>query len=200
MPLNCAYRRGKISCRRSRSGSKRRCSKKYGCSKSKVRIIVNKGLLTKYGYSMSKTAAQRHYALSRAVSAYGYLPVMRKVNVLFVFNKNRHSNLAKVATSDKKWLMKTYKNKASARKSYRRKSKRRSGRKSRRRSGSRKSRRRSGRKSRRRSGSRKSKRRSGRKSRRRSGSRRSKRRSGRKSRRRSGSRKSKRRRISRRST
>jgi len=77
--------------------------------RSPVRIVIkNKGSLTKLGYSMSKSSQSRHVALGKAVRKYGYRSVMGKVNALYVFNKNNNPSLAKKASSDKKWLKKTY--------------------------------------------------------------------------------------------
>lgn len=77
--------------------------------RKKVRISITKpGSLSKYGYSMSKTAIARRRALSKAVKSYGYGTVMRKVNALYVFNKKKHPGIAKKATADKKWLREKY--------------------------------------------------------------------------------------------
>lgn len=78
-------------------------------SRKKVRISITKpGSLSKYGYSMSKTAVARRRALAKAVKVYGYGTVMRKVNALYVFNKKKHPGIAKKATGDKKWLREKY--------------------------------------------------------------------------------------------
>lgn len=87
----------------------RRKSPRKRSRKSKVRISISKpGSLSKYGYNMSKTAASRRKALSKAVKVYGYGTVMRKVNALYVFNKKKHPGLARKASGDKSWLREKY--------------------------------------------------------------------------------------------
>lgn len=105
-----AYSRRKSPRKRSRKSiSRRRSTKNPRKSTRKVRISISKpGSLSKYGYSMSKTAASRHKALSKAVKAYGYGSIMRKVNAIYVFNKKKHPDLARKASRDKSWLREKY--------------------------------------------------------------------------------------------
>ena len=69
---------------------------------------VKKGTLTKYGYKMNDPAASRHRALKKAIKNNGRNVVMKKVNVLYVWNKNRNKKIAKIAASDKAWIRKNY--------------------------------------------------------------------------------------------
>lgn len=66
--------------------------------------ILHPHSLSKYGYSLSKTSNKRRIALLKALHKFGYSSVMKKVNALYVFNKNLHPITAKKASSDKKWL------------------------------------------------------------------------------------------------
>jgi hypothetical protein len=78
-------------------------------SKSKVRIPVRKsGELKKYGYDIYISAAERRAALAKAVKKYGALSVFRKLNVLVIFNKNKHPDLSKKFKSDRDWVGKNY--------------------------------------------------------------------------------------------
>jgi hypothetical protein len=52
-------------------------------------VISKEGSLSKYGYKASKTVHARKIALVKAVKANGYLKVMRRVNAIYVLNKNR---------------------------------------------------------------------------------------------------------------
>lgn len=90
--------------RRSHRKSKRRSRRK-----KPVRIKLTKeGSLGRFGYRMYDSAKKRHQALAKAVEYHGYLPVFRRVNVLYVFNKNKRVDLAMIAEKDKRWLRKTY--------------------------------------------------------------------------------------------
>jgi hypothetical protein len=73
--------------------------------KSPVKIqITNTGSLTSLGYSLYESTSIRRNALKKAVDKFGYGSVMKKINALYVFNKNNYKELAKRASSDKKWL------------------------------------------------------------------------------------------------
>lgn len=72
-------------------------------------IITKKGDLEKFGYYLTEPKASvRREALAKAVKAYGYLSVMRKVNALAVLHRGVDEKYAKRAESDKNWLKKTY--------------------------------------------------------------------------------------------
>lgn len=74
-------------------------------SKPKVRIKVkHPGSLDKYGYSLGKSDLSRHRALNKAVIAYGRTKTLRKVNLLYVYNKNKHPKIAAKARKDVRWL------------------------------------------------------------------------------------------------
>ena len=50
---------------------------------------LKKGDLSQYGYSSDKPMEARHKSISKAVKKYGSTPVFRKLNALYVYNKNR---------------------------------------------------------------------------------------------------------------
>lgn len=78
-------------------------------SKSPVRLKLRKEhSLTKFNYKIKDNKEKRHRALKKAVKSYGYLPVMRRINVLYVFNKNKNPYIARKMTVDKEWLKKNY--------------------------------------------------------------------------------------------
>ena len=52
------------------------------------------GSLTKYGYHANKSAVVRRAALKKAAEANGYNEVVKRLNVLYIYNKNRHPELA----------------------------------------------------------------------------------------------------------
>jgi hypothetical protein len=101
----CKKKPGPKKSRRKKSPSKSRRK-----SRSNVRIkITSPGSLTKYGYRMNKSAESRRRALRKAVRAYGYSKTMSKVNLLYIYNKNKNKSIARKASADKKWLIRTYK-------------------------------------------------------------------------------------------
>jgi len=78
--------------------------------KGKIQKIgpVQKGLLRKYGYSMTKTAEMRRIALKKAIKTYGKNSVIRKVNAIVVWNKYKNPTLSNKAKNDVKWIQKNY--------------------------------------------------------------------------------------------
>ena len=69
---------------------------------------LKKGQLTKFGYSTKKTARTRHTAINKAVRKYGPLSMYRKLNVLAIYNKNKHKRTAKIAKSDRNYIGKLH--------------------------------------------------------------------------------------------
>lgn len=69
--------------------------------------------LGKYGYSdiIHKKASERRESLDDAIRQYGSVPVLRKVNVLEILNRNTNPKLATKFEMDKKWIERMYKRK-----------------------------------------------------------------------------------------
>jgi hypothetical protein len=110
--------KGSISRRsyRKRSGSRVRS----GCVKSKGlrsrglrsnRVIpkLRKGTLSKYGYTIKEKSSERHNALDKAIKAYGYSTVIKKLNAVRTLTKNTFPKNAEVYSNDIKYLQKKYK-------------------------------------------------------------------------------------------
>ncbi len=73
---------------------------------NKVIPKLMKGDLVKYGYHLDLSMLKRHDALNQAIQEYGALSVFRKLNALYVLNKNRaNGNLFK---KDRDWIRKSY--------------------------------------------------------------------------------------------
>jgi hypothetical protein len=88
-----------------RSHSRRgRKSRRVTRSKSKVRIPIRRGTLSKYGYKSSKLAKVRRSSLKKAVKHEGYLPVFRKLIALSTLQKNRNPLLSKKFRSDARYV------------------------------------------------------------------------------------------------
>jgi hypothetical protein len=78
-------------------------------SRSKVRIPVRKeDFLKRYGYGVYEPEKVRHSALSQAVQAYGASSVVKKLNVLMIYNKNNHPALSKKFARDRDWVSKKW--------------------------------------------------------------------------------------------
>lgn len=67
------------------------------------KLNLESGDLTSLGYHTKDVRATRHKALGRAIKKYGYVPVMRKINVLANLNVNR-PKLHKIFRNDVEWL------------------------------------------------------------------------------------------------
>jgi hypothetical protein len=81
-------------------------SKKRG-TKGKQLFILKKGELTKYGYHSNLTETQRHDALKKALSVIKPLSLYRKLDALYILNKNVNPSLAKLFQDDANWVKTT---------------------------------------------------------------------------------------------
>lgn len=98
-------------------------------SKSMVRIgPLKKGDLHKYGYHdvRAMSTAQRQKALARAAHSNNYASVIRKLNALYVLNRNTKPDVAQIFHRDQKWLSSQYQMKKSKSMAHKSKSKSRS--------------------------------------------------------------------------
>lgn len=78
-----------------------------------VKIAVKKGGLLKYGYKASHTKLGRYRALNRAVRGtmrkgftrrQSIVKIMRRLNVLTIYFKNKNPKLSKLFRADMLWL------------------------------------------------------------------------------------------------
>ncbi len=122
---------------------RRDCIKGRGLHPSRKgpRVIpkLKKGLLEKYGYHGREPVAKRHTALRKAERAYGSTNLIRKLNAIYVLNRNTSPSLAAKFKADENWVRRTFGEDAGGRRRSRRRSPRK---RSRRRSRSRNGRRR----------------------------------------------------------
>lgn len=87
------------------------CITRRGSSNSGIKIgPIRKGELSQYGYSSIKTLSviQRRNALKKAVESLGSLSVWRKVNLLYVYNKNKNKQVAAAFNADRNWIKTLY--------------------------------------------------------------------------------------------
>ena len=88
------------------------CIKAVGLSKKRGRkgkqlFTLKKGDLTRYGYHVNKSDKERHEALQEAVKHNKPLSIYRKLNALFVLNKNKKPSMAKLYRDDANWVQTT---------------------------------------------------------------------------------------------
>ena len=74
-------------------------------STSPVRIHLKSiGALSRFGYAAHESMHARHAALLEAARHNGATEVVKRLNVLYIYNKNHHPALAKLFRSDLHWL------------------------------------------------------------------------------------------------
>lgn len=73
-------------------------------SKTRKLFVLKKGELTKHGYHADLSENKRHEALKKARSEYTPLSLFRKLNAVYVLNKNRDKKRAAIFKADAKWV------------------------------------------------------------------------------------------------
>ena len=69
---------------------------------------LKQGDLKNSGYDHTDSAEKRHTALIKAVSIYGPLSTLRKLNAIAVLNKNVGPTRAKIYRTDRDWVKKIF--------------------------------------------------------------------------------------------
>lgn len=87
-----------------KSRCKRNNKKYHRTSKCNVLFHLEKGTLTKFGYSMKNSQQSRHKSLKKAIKSVKPLSIYRKLNAIYILNKNKHPDNAKVFKNDAEWL------------------------------------------------------------------------------------------------
>ena len=87
----------RITCKRNNTKYKRH-------NKCNVLFHLEKGTLSKFGYSMKNSQQTRHKSLKKAIKSVKPLSVYRRLNALYVLNKNKHPENAKIFKDDAEWL------------------------------------------------------------------------------------------------
>ena len=72
--------------------------------KSRKLFVLKKGHLTKYGYHADLSENKRHEALKKALGEYTSLSLFRKLNAVYVLNKNRDKKRAATFKADANWV------------------------------------------------------------------------------------------------
>lgn len=74
-----------------------------------VKIKLNpefSGSLSAFGYRMNDDHSTRRDALSNAMTFWGSTYVIRKLNVLYIYNKYKYPEHAEIFRSDRDWIRK----------------------------------------------------------------------------------------------
>ena len=77
---------------------------KSNTRKSRQLFILKKGDLIKYGYHADLSESTRHKALKKARSEYTSLSLFRKLNAVYVLNKNSDKKRAAIFKADANWV------------------------------------------------------------------------------------------------
>lgn len=72
-------------------------------------ILVEKGKLSKYGYSIKKSEGTRREALKRAIKRYGALSVFRKLQAMVIVRKRTQPKAREIFEADRDWVRENYK-------------------------------------------------------------------------------------------
>lgn len=100
-----SYRR---SVRRSTKRSKKRSTKRSKKRSSRKRFVLQKGTLSKFGYSADLSEASRYRALQFAIKHNGPLPIFRKLNAVYVLNRNTNPKKSRIFYKDRNFVKKYY--------------------------------------------------------------------------------------------
>jgi hypothetical protein len=80
-------------------------NKKYHTNhKCNVLFHLEKGTLSKFGYSMKNTQINRHKSLKKAIKSIKPLAIYRRLIALYILNKNRQPDNAKIFKNDAEWI------------------------------------------------------------------------------------------------
>ena len=70
--------------------------------------ILRKGELSKYGYAVKRTEAERHSALKKAVDAYSAIGVYRKLDAVTKLTLRTAPEAHKIFKADRDWIYKKF--------------------------------------------------------------------------------------------
>ena len=98
--------RSKSRSRKSRRSRSIRRSKSKSRSLTKTIAVLKPGMLTSYGYHIDLPMKERHAALKKAYKAYGYSKLIKRLNILVVYNKYKNPKTAEIAHKDMEFIQK----------------------------------------------------------------------------------------------
>ena len=80
------------------------CLKSRGLRSRRVLPLLKKGSLTKFGYTIHESAEKRRSSLRKALKAYGYSTLIKKLNAVKILTKNTSPTNSKIYGIDIKYL------------------------------------------------------------------------------------------------
>lgn len=93
---------------KSSKGGKKRKTKRHRTTNKSRLFTLKKGDLTKYGYHANLSKPARHKALKKARTQYQPLSLSRKLNAVYVLNKNRDKKRAAIFKQDAIWVKNSF--------------------------------------------------------------------------------------------
>ena len=90
---------------KSRSRSKPK-SKSRSRSRSRTISILKPGMLTSYGYHIDLPVKERQDALTKAYKAYGLSKLIKRLNILGVYNKYKNPKITETVHKDMDFIHK----------------------------------------------------------------------------------------------
>jgi hypothetical protein len=72
----------------------------------KLNLVLKKGSLGKYGYKAKSPKTSRQASLKKALKGVGYSTLIKKLNVLSIYNKNVNPKLSASVKGDMKYVRK----------------------------------------------------------------------------------------------
>ena len=90
---------------KSRSRSKPK-SKSRSRSRSRTISILKPGMLTSYGYHIDLPVKERQDALTKAYKAYGMSKLIKRLNILGVYNKYKNPKITETVNKDMEFIHK----------------------------------------------------------------------------------------------
>ena len=90
---------------RTRSRSKPK-SKSRSLSRSRTIAILKPGMLTSFGYHVDLPVKEREIALKKAYKSYGYSTLIKRLNILTVYNKYKNPEIVDIVQKDMDFVRK----------------------------------------------------------------------------------------------
>jgi hypothetical protein len=91
---------------RTRSKSKSKKTKSRSRSRTKTIATLKPGMLTSFNYHVDLPVKERQEALKKAYKAYGYSTLIKRLNILAVYNKYKHPEIVDIVQKDMDFIRK----------------------------------------------------------------------------------------------
>ena len=95
-----------LSRSKSRQTSRSRSRSKRSKSRTKTIAELKPGMLTKFKYHVHMPLKERQESLRKAYKAYGYSTLIKRLNILAVYNKYKHPDIVDIVHKDMDYIRK----------------------------------------------------------------------------------------------